>query len=197
MRDLYNFLSEGSPIHGYNRHFRVPVGRVLLKRVREWRVMGKKFKEQKAKRKNTSNGENWKGVMKYRTTGAKLGGKKFCLGNSRRQIDWKARLHLSIKLCVNQILDQINSSLSTLFSLWNTIIESYYTTKVQIDAKYSQHLPLITSAMAAGSKSRCSHVTFMARNHHYSRSKIFFPTFAPLILYFMTPFKFQRYPTSE
>ena len=37
---------------------------------------GKKFKEQKTKRKNTSNGENWKGVMKYRTTGAKLGGKK-------------------------------------------------------------------------------------------------------------------------
>lgn len=39
-------------------------------------MTGKKFKEQKTKRKNTSNGENWKGVMKYRTTGAKLGEKK-------------------------------------------------------------------------------------------------------------------------
>ena len=59
----------------------------------------KKFKGQKNK-KSTGNGENWNGLMKYNTTGAKLG-EKFCLGNSRRQIDWKARLHLiGIKLCV-------------------------------------------------------------------------------------------------
>ena len=100
-------------------------------------------------------------------------GKKFFLRNSRRQIDWKALLHLSIKLCVNQNLNQINSSLSTLFSLWNTIIESYYTRKAQIYTKYWQHLPSITSAMAAGSKSRWSHVTFMARNERHSRSKTF------------------------
>lgn len=35
----------------------------------------KNSKSKKLKEKNTSNGENWKGVMKYRTTGAKLGEK--------------------------------------------------------------------------------------------------------------------------
>ena len=123
-------------------------------------------------------------------------GKKFCLGNSRSQIDLKARLHWSIKLCINQILNQINSSLSTLFPRWNTISDSYYTRKAQIYAKYSQHLPSITSAMAAGSKSRWSHVTFMARNEYHSRSS-FFPTFAPVILHFITPFQFHQHPTSE
>ena len=96
--------------------------------------------------------------MKYKTTGTKLGGKNSALG-----IAFKYKLH------VNQTPKQINRPLSSLISSWNITIESYYTTKVQIYAKYSQHLPSITSAMAAGSKNRWSHLTFMARNEYHSQ----------------------------
>ena len=71
--------------------------------------------------------------------------------HSRKQIDLKARQHLRVKLRVIQIPKQINRSLSSLFLLWNTIVESYYTRKTQIYTKYSQHSLSIPPAMAAAS----------------------------------------------
>ena len=83
-------------------HFRVALRRVLLKRETS---NGKKIQSAKKKKvkKKTSHGENWNGVMKYKNSASGIA------------IDLKARLHWSIKLCVNQILNQINSSLTTYF----------------------------------------------------------------------------------
>lgn len=91
-----------------------------------------------------------------------------------------------------QIPKLINGSLSSLYSLWNTISESCYTRKAHkfarnIRTTYLQSQP----AMAAASESRWSHVTFMARNEHHPRSRVFSPSFAPVVLYFIRPFQFS------
>ena len=70
---------------------------------------------------------------------------------SRKQIDLNAQ-HLDIKLLVNQIPKQISRQLSSLYFLWNTIVESYDTRKAQIYTKYQQHFPSITHTSSGSSE---------------------------------------------